>query len=127
MTGQILLLVGVVVLVILLFLGTRLFEIFTGDILGKLVGTNKVDRVVLFSSSDCHVCQELKKNAWPKLINDFPDIKFEDINCVNSKEICVQYGIYAFPTIILARGELLEYYKGSWQYPELYAAIVNKN
>jgi len=117
-------LIGIIIVIVLLLASA---EMFTDGIYSKLVGSNKVTRVVLFSSSDCSVCQELKATTWPKLIQDFPDIQFEDVDCVNSKQICVQYGIYAFPTVILARGELLESYKGSWQYPELYAAIVNKN
>jgi len=83
--------------------------------------------LVLYSSEDCPLCRELKDDAWPKLIEDFPDIEFKNIDCLENKEAARKAGITAFPTVILTRlvlGEKVESkYRGAWSYDGLSAEL----
>lgn len=101
-------------------------ESFLGQPFGLLSNRlNGVTRVVLFSSSDCSACQALKADTWPRIVSAFPNVQFEDIDCIKNKQLCVQNGIYAFPTILLDRNGLLEKYNGAHRYEDLYVSIVN--
>lgn len=115
----------VIVIIILLLLISS--EAFLGQPFGLLSNklNSNVTRVVLFSSADCSACQTLKADAWPRIVKAFPNVQFEDIDCVNNKQLCLQYGIYAFPTILLDRNGLLEKYNGAFRYEDLYVAISN--
>jgi thiol-disulfide isomerase/thioredoxin len=79
----------------------------------------KVDRVVLFSSRDCKICQDLQKDVWPRLVEDNPDITFENIDCYDNKAIVIQYGIHSFPTLVLVRDDTTEIYSGLWTYEDI--------
>ena len=76
-------------------------------------------RVVLFKANWCHVCQRLSKNEWPKLKKEFPDMTFEEVDCDQNKELCMQYGIGSFPTILIMKNEVPTPYRGSWRYEEM--------
>ena len=114
----------IIVIIILLLISS---EAFLGQPFGLLSNrlNSNVTRVVLFSSADCSACQTLKADSWPRIVNDFPNVQFEDIDCVKNKQLCIQNGIYAFPTILLDRNGLLEKYNGAHRYEDLYVAISN--
>ncbi len=81
-----------------------------------------VHKVILFSSSDCPVCQDLKRDVWPKLIAAFPSVEFQDIDCTVAKEVALNYGIHAYPTVMLVRNDV-SVYSGAWTVDAISAAI----
>lgn len=88
--------------------------------LRKSENVSNIDRMILFGSSDCPLCKDLLKDVWPKLIENHPNVKFEYIDCVASKELALQYGIKSFPTIIING---VTTYSGEWTYDALAESI----
>jgi thiol-disulfide isomerase/thioredoxin len=106
----------VLIIVVLVYLDKEYF----GDYLWqRLPIRNGVNRVILFGSQDCPVCQTLRATVLPRLVNDFPNIQFEYIDCFASKAVAMQYGIYSYPTIIFVRSDVPEVYSGGWTYEEI--------
>jgi len=81
-----------------------------------------VSVVTLYSSKDCPLCRDLKSYIWPKLIEEFPNIKFNNIDCFDQKEQALKAGIIAFPTVIITRNSDYKY-SGGWTYKELYIEL----
>jgi thiol-disulfide isomerase/thioredoxin len=76
-------------------------------------------RVVLFKANWCHVCQRLSRDEWPRLKAEFRDVKFEEVDCDSNKDLCMQYGIGSFPTILIMKNGIPVPYRGSWRYEEM--------
>lgn len=83
---------------------------------------NTVHKVILFRSDDCPVCQDLKRDVWPKLVSAFPSIEFQEVDCTIAKEVALQYGIHAYPTIMLVRDDV-SVYSGEWTVDAISKAI----
>jgi len=81
-----------------------------------------VSVVTLYSSKDCPLCRDLKSDIWPKLIDEFPNIEFKNIDCFDKKEEALNAGITAFPTAIITRNSDYKY-SGAWTYKALYIEL----
>lgn len=116
----------VVLLLILLvvWLGTGFRESLTsGEYLWQRLNRGNDLRIVLFKASWCQLCNKISKNEWPRLKKEFPNVKFEEIDCDENRNLCMQYGIGAFPTILIIKNEIPIPYKGSWRYEEMVVAL----
>jgi thiol-disulfide isomerase/thioredoxin len=113
----------IVLLLVLLILwvGTRNESLMPGDFLWPHLTFNRGEdlRIVLFKSTSCEVCRRLAKKEWPQLRAKFPNTKFEEIDCDSNKDLCMQYGIGSFPTILMIKNGVPIPYKGSWRYEEM--------
>lgn len=119
---------AVLLLLILLvvWFGTSRHESLTsGQYLWPRLTFNKANdvRVLLFKASWCQLCTRLSKNEWPRLKKEFPSVKFEEVDCDENRNLCMQYGIGAFPTIIIMKNEIPIPYQGSWRYEEMVVAL----
>ena len=115
---------AVVIVVVMIFAAAS--EQFT-DILHALTfympAESRTSKVLLFSSKNCHVCQDLLTNVWPQLQQNLPNIAFEQVDCVDDPVACSRYGIFAVPTIIMLRNEVPVVYRGAWRFEDIYSYI----
>lgn len=52
------------------------------------------------SGPDCNVCHVMKPKVMDMLAENFPEIKFLDINTAESPEIAAQLGVFVIPSVI---------------------------
>lgn len=55
--------------------------------------------LVLFSGSNCGVCQAIKPQIDEKFTDKFPNLERVYINCEQLKEVCAQHGIFSLPVV----------------------------
>ena len=84
-------------------------------------------QVILFGTTWCPVCKDLSAGVWPRLKTALPNIKFKEIDCDASKDLCLLYGIKSYPTILILKNGVPKVYRGSWRYEELMVELARLN
>lgn len=61
------------------------------------------NRAVLlyFSSNDCSVCKVLKEKVKDSISRNFPKVEFFEISSKENLQVCADFGVLSFPTILL--------------------------
>ena len=117
----------VILVLIIVCLSYKNREYLNDHLWSRMPWKNREDfKVMLFYTDTCPACIELKKDAWPRVRARFPNVKFEEINCDNNPDICMRYGVTAYPTILIFRGETSQNYTGGWNFGELAGVIEGK-
>lgn len=82
-----------------------------------------------FGAPWCSHCQKLSP-IWDRLaekLADIEDVRISRVDCTASENLCRDYGIRAFPTLILFRyGESKVEYNGGRDLDSLYNFLVNQ-
>ena len=119
----------VILLMILLviWIGTGMENLIPGDYLWPHLTFANGDslKVILFKANWCQVCQKMSKETWPRLKLKFSNTKFEEIDCDANKDLCMQYGIGSFPTVLVMKNDIPIPYRGSWRYEEMVVNLHN--
>jgi len=57
--------------------------------------------IVYFSTPNCNVCTILKPKVIALISNDFPQIQFHYVDCLQQPEIAAQFSVFAIPTVLV--------------------------
>jgi len=57
--------------------------------------------IAYFSTPDCNVCAVLKPKVIELIKNDFPQIQFHYVDCLQQPEIAAQFSVFAIPTALV--------------------------
>jgi thioredoxin 1 len=80
----------------------------------KIIKEDEFDEIISsgislvdFYADWCGPCKMLGP-VLEDLSNDYPDIKFVKVNCDDSEQLCVRYGILSIPTVFIFKdGQLI--------------------
>eukprot|EP01063_Lacrimia_lanifica_P026604 TRINITY_DN360_c0_g1_i1.p1 TRINITY_DN360_c0_g1~~TRINITY_DN360_c0_g1_i1.p1 ORF type:complete len:121 (+),score=43.72 TRINITY_DN360_c0_g1_i1:64-426(+) len=71
----------------------------TTETFGELVGKDK-PAFLKFHAPWCGHCKRLAP-AWNQLEDDVPSVLIGGVDCTKHAEVCHEYGVYAYPTMLL--------------------------
>ena len=68
--------------------------------IGEFIKDNLIS-IVYFSGSTCGACDAIKEKILYIINEDYPKVKFLEVNAVENQEIAASYNIFSLPILLL--------------------------